>query len=471
MGNLKRGGHKKRSFFRGNKLVLNSLKSKATFIFIVLIFGVVIVFAGMEILNIKEENVRKQVVLSSPKEVMQNEAYSNTKLVERGEEVYYEKSFSTLNAQNPLSEDKKTPEYDGWIVEFKEENLAVKNKELEGSNVAGANKKSTLEEHKSKIKIQHEDFKNKIKQVSPKTKVRREFDTIFNGLSISNEVTQKELEELKKDPNVKRITPNYIAHTTLMDSVPLINADDVWRLNNNLQLCNCSLADFDRDNDVDDVNLGDFSHFQTCFSGPNNPPTSGCENADLDKDNDVDNNDFSLFQSCLSGPGMPPPVSECLTGKGITIGIIDTGVDYTHEDLGGCFGASCKVIGGYDFVNNDNDPMDDVGHGTHVAATAAGNGVLKGVAPDAKIVAYKVCGTGLIGCPYDDIMASIQRSLDPNQDEDFSDHLDIISLSLGGGCGGYNDDCGPNDPLSKSIDNVVDNGIVAVVAAGNCGPD
>ena len=61
-----------------------------------------------------------------------------------------------------------------------------------------------------------------------------------------------------------------------------------------------------------------------------------------------------------------------LDGTGMTIGIIDTGVDYTHPDLGGCLGRGCKVVGGYDFVNNDSDPIDDHGHGTHVAATAAG---------------------------------------------------------------------------------------------------
>ena len=56
-----------------------------------------------------------------------------------------------------------------------------------------------------------------------------------------------------------------------------------------------------------------------------------------------------------------------LTGKDQTICVIDTGVDYNHPSLGGCFGDGCKVVGGWDFVNDDNDPMDDKGHGTHVA--------------------------------------------------------------------------------------------------------
>ncbi len=121
-----------------------------------------------------------------------------------------------------------------------------------------------------------------------------------------------------------------------------------------------------------------------------------------------------------------------------------------------------KVIGGYDFVNKDPDPMDDQGHGTHVAATAAGNGILKGVAPDANIVAYKVLDSS--GSGYEnDIISAIERSVDPNQDGDFSDHLDVISMSLGGGGN-------PDDPMSKAIDNAVDAGVVAVIAAGNDGP-
>jgi len=122
-----------------------------------------------------------------------------------------------------------------------------------------------------------------------------------------------------------------------------------------------------------------------------------------------------------------------------------------------------KVVGGYDFVNNDDDPMDDMGPGTHVAATAAGNGILKGVAPDAKIYAYKVLDAGGSGS-YSNIISAIERSIDPNQDGDFSDHLDIISLSLGG----WGD---PDDPMSQAIDNAVSAGVVAVVAAGNSGPD
>ncbi|MBX4190405.1 S8 family serine peptidase, partial [Candidatus Parcubacteria bacterium] len=151
-----------------------------------------------------------------------------------------------------------------------------------------------------------------------------------------------------------------------------------------------------------------------------------------------------------------------ITGMGESIAVIDTGVDYTHPDLGGCFGSVCKVVGGYDFVNGDSDPMDDNGHGTHVAATAAGNGLLKGVAPDARILAYKVCGSGG-SCLTSDIIAALDYAADPNRDGDSSDHVDVVNLSLGG-VGN------PDDSASLAVDNDTAVGVTVVVAAGNSGP-
>ncbi len=161
-----------------------------------------------------------------------------------------------------------------------------------------------------------------------------------------------------------------------------------------------------------------------------------------------------------------------LDGTGMTIGIVDTGVDYTHPDLGGCFGSGCKVAGGYDFVNNDSNPIDDHGHGTHVAATAAGNGSyrdsngitrqLPGIAPGASIFAYKVLSAGGWGSG-SDIIAAIERCADPNNDGSTSDHLDVCSLSLGGGGT-------PDDPMSRAIDIATGHGVVFTVAAGNSGP-
>jgi subtilisin family serine protease len=149
-----------------------------------------------------------------------------------------------------------------------------------------------------------------------------------------------------------------------------------------------------------------------------------------------------------------------VSGQGITIGIIDTGIDYNHQDLGGGFGSSFKVVGGYDFFNNDNDPIDDNGHGTHVAGIAAANGSnLKGVAPNAKLVAYKVLGAE--GYGYDDmILAAIERTTDPDQNPSTNDALDVVNMSLGR----YAD---PAEPYSEAVNNAVASGVNFVVAAGN----
>lgn len=149
-----------------------------------------------------------------------------------------------------------------------------------------------------------------------------------------------------------------------------------------------------------------------------------------------------------------------VTGQGIRIGIIDTGIDYTHPDLGGGFGTGFKVEGGYDFFNDDNDPMDDHGHGTHVASIAAGNGTsLKGVAPEATLYAYKVLGADGFGFD-SQILAAIERTLDPDNNPDTDDALDVVNMSLG-----RVPDA--TEPLSEAVDNAVAHGVVYVVAAGN----
>ncbi len=152
-----------------------------------------------------------------------------------------------------------------------------------------------------------------------------------------------------------------------------------------------------------------------------------------------------------------------ITGTGIKIGILDTGIDYTHPDLGGGIGSAFKVLGGYDLINNDNDPMDDNGHGTHVAGITAANGTsLKGVAPNASLYAFKVLdksGGGLSSV----IISGIERALDPDQNPSTNDAVDIINMSLGG-------PGNPDDILSQAIDNATAAGVICVIAAGNGGP-
>ena len=205
------------------------------------------------------------------------------------------------------------------------------------------------------------------------------------------------------------------------------------------------------------------------------------------------------------------------TGAGVKIGVIDTGIDYTHADFGGPgtpdayaaaiadpvngFVPTAKVVGGQDFVGDDydaiptsptyqpvphpdSDPVDCAGHGTHVAGTVAGYGVNAdgstfagdystldgaalnsmgigpGMAPEASLYALKVfgCGGGT-----DFTIAALDWALDPNGDGDFSDHLDIVNLSLGV-------DFAPvDDPDNLVIDTVSRHGVLVVASAGNSG--
>lgn len=140
-----------------------------------------------------------------------------------------------------------------------------------------------------------------------------------------------------------------------------------------------------------------------------------------------------------------------VTGQDITVAVIDTGIDYTHPDLGGCFGVGCRVTGGYDFVNDDGDPMDDHSHGTHVAGIVAGNGTITGVAPEAALMAYKACNASG-ACWTSDVIAALEQAV--------MEQVDVINLSLGG-------PGSPDDPMAQAVNQVVDQGVVVVVAAGN----
>jgi len=136
------------------------------------------------------------------------------------------------------------------------------------------------------------------------------------------------------------------------------------------------------------------------------------------------------------------------TGLGVKVAIIDTGIDYNHDDLDG------NYAGGYDYVNDDDNPMDDAGHGTHcagiVAAEKNGEGVV-GVAPNANLYAVKVLdetGSGFIS----DVVAGIEWAVEHN--------MDVISMSLGGPS---------SDTLKAACGNAYDEGLVLVASAGNSG--
>ncbi|UZO12370.1 uncharacterized protein OCT59_003908 [Rhizophagus irregularis] len=163
-----------------------------------------------------------------------------------------------------------------------------------------------------------------------------------------------------------------------------------------------------------------------------------------------------------------------LTGKGVKVGIIDSGIDYRHPALGGCLGPGCRIAYGYNFLNENNDPFDDCnGHGTHVAGIIGGYDIktgFRGVAPNVIFGAYKIlaCENNDSADAYNEannsyghdeilLMRSIERAID--------DGMLIINISAGG-------PGNARTPSSLMINDVAKHkGIIFMIALGNDGLD
>ncbi|KAI6090680.1 subtilisin-like protein [Hypoxylon rubiginosum] len=155
-----------------------------------------------------------------------------------------------------------------------------------------------------------------------------------------------------------------------------------------------------------------------------------------------------------------------IIGEGAIIAVVDSGVQYTHPALGGGIGPNYTVIGGYDLVGDewpdapaepDNDPMDHYGHGTHVAGIIAGKSdQFVGVAPGAKLLSFKVFGSG----GYSNEETVIEGFL-----KAFESGADIISASLGENSGFT------SNAWAVLASRMVDQGVVICIAAGNEGED
>ena len=151
--------------------------------------------------------------------------------------------------------------------------------------------------------------------------------------------------------------------------------------------------------------------------------------------------------------GTEIPRLDGIDGAGIKVAIIDTGVDFNHPDLFG-WGPEGKVVGGYNFIHEDQPPMDTNGHGTQVAGVIAADGEITGIAPKAKILAYKVSEDGE-GVSSELIIRAINKAVE--------DGADIINISLGVNR--------TNDKIEQAVNYALQKEIFVVTAAGNDGPD
>jgi subtilisin family serine protease len=327
-------------------------------------------------------------------------------------------TVSSIDIDNSNDETAYIFENNGYIIKLKgkplfiyehslREQLDIYDKIDDGFISLYLSKK--ISEYKAQLLSLQETAKNKILEIVDSECdcfFRGEFINVFNGLVINN-IPDRLLKIIESLSFVEGIYPNRVLKVNLQDSVPLINADDVWDL-------------------VNDTGIN-------------------------------------------------------VTGEGVKVAIIDTGIDYNHSVFGGGFGTGYQVVDGYDFVKceyfnpityecestkeEDDDPMDDHGHGTHCA------GIVVGVAPNVSLYAYKVLNKQGLGKEAW-IYSAFDRLVDPNQDGSFSDRVDIVSMSFGLFKPGSSESPShPDDLLSRTVDSLVDLGIVFVAAAGNNGPN
>ncbi|MEU0185942.1 S8 family peptidase [Streptomyces sp. NPDC006207] len=152
--------------------------------------------------------------------------------------------------------------------------------------------------------------------------------------------------------------------------------------------------------------------------------------------------------------GAPAAWAAGYDGAGVTVAVLDTGVDATHPDLRDRVDAQVNF-------SESPDTVDRVGHGTHVASTVAGSGArsdgkYKGVAPGARIISGKVLGDDGSGSP-SGIIAGMQWAV--------AQGAKVVNLSLG------SDDTPETDPVEQAVNGLsADSGTLFVIAAGNGGP-
>ncbi len=130
------------------------------------------------------------------------------------------------------------------------------------------------------------------------------------------------------------------------------------------------------------------------------------------------------------------------------IGVIDTGVDYTHKEIMNNFGE----FKGYNFIDENNNPMDKNGHGTHVAGTISGSTV--GVAPKTRLYALRVLDENGSGSE-----ADVMRAIEWSINNEYDIKLDAVNLSLGSP--------EASDAFREICKTAISRGLIIVAAAGN----
>ncbi|OQE13684.1 hypothetical protein PENFLA_c044G06886 [Penicillium flavigenum] len=172
------------------------------------------------------------------------------------------------------------------------------------------------------------------------------------------------------------------------------------------------------------------------------------------RSSDHGDNDFPHIMS-----GVDKLRQEGYLGSGIRVAVVDSGIDYKHPALGGCFGKGCLVEFGFNFLENTTDPWEGhSGHGTHVSGLIAAQPNpygFTGVAPNVTLGHYKILGTRVVKTGTDLVSASFKKA--------FEDGADIISASFGT-YKGWSD-----EPWGQLVQKLAESGVPSFIASGNDG--
>ncbi|MEA3430443.1 MAG: S8 family serine peptidase, partial [Nanoarchaeota archaeon] len=371
------------------------------------------------------------------------------------------------------------------------------------------NKFNVLENKKKEIKKNQDKVLNKHKNF----KAKHVYSTIN---AFSGKVDSATLADLQNDPDVERVLFDKSLKIQLTDSVPLISADDVWKrqINGfNITGKGVGVCVIDSGIDYTHESLGACSPTQLTLGGNNEsyvlesihpyansfdymwkitkqgynnisvhfqnisleyPGQDGYDTADRILIYNSNKEQIAVYHGAAGGlADIWTPYSE---GDTIYIRLVTDGsvtdygfyIDETRNgttDTSYDWSACKKVIGGWDFINNDGLPMDDNGHGTHVAGIVAANGSVIGVAPEASLVAIKSMDSS--GSGQD---SNIAAGIDWCVNNSLVHNISVITMSIGGG-GPYTDlNCPVNAFLIEaSLQSAHQAGIFVAIASGNDG--
>jgi subtilisin family serine protease len=352
-----------------------------------------------------------------------------------------------------------------------------------------------------------------------KNKVKNEFSS-FNGFSAA--LTADEITKLEGDDRVESIQYDMPVSIFLQDSVLLINASRTWQVQQSginitgageticiidtgvdythPDLGNCTIKNLSLDGTVVDNVTESMHNYTNNYNNTWNITMPGFSkiavhfvNISLEYQGEVGG--FDTFDRITIYDGNMNVVASYHGINGIIQDLWSPSVEgdtiYVRLKTDGSFTdygfyidsvidgttnttynwSSCnKVVNGWDMVNNDPDPMDDHGHGTHVAGIAAANGAIKGVAPDAKIIAVKAMNSAGQGWE-SDVISGIEWCTNSS----LVYNISVISMSLGTNCATYPDYCyssycdGPEYLYRNAINAAVRKNISVIIASGNNG--